>query len=274
MSSYGTLITYIIAACTANKRCSLAHTMTKDSVSVIRTADQCITLSGISGVNSYYSIPTYEWKWYVDGDLKKKYYIPCTADVLACIVNTISNYGDWVAPFGVVKGILQNTTKLYYNLEEGDGSLMSDLYKRGINPIVYREDENGNAGFFFYGNRTKYNPASDLSRINIANALLADIKKLGQLAEPFISESIDQNTFDLIVQRCDKNYLATRAVKAFDQLDGDDGYRFICDSSNNTAQTRKEKSIIMDFMVKYKSAAEYLKLRITVTSAGTDFALI
>lgn len=275
MSDYGTMMSYVVGKADTARRFHVVGTMTKDSINPSSfDAASAISTVGYDSISSYYFVPYYEWSWYNNGDLKKKYYIPVTGDNIAIIMRTIEQYGDWKAPFGVLKGVMSNTTKLYYNLDEGSGSPVSDLYKYGINANVFREDEAGNQLYCSWGNRTKYNPSSDLSRINITNALVTDIKKLTVLIEPFISEDIDETTFSLINNVVDAGYLVSRANNAFDTLDGDGGYVFICDTSNNTSQTRKEKKIIVDFKVKYKSAAEYIDLKITVASAGVDFELI
>jgi len=275
VSYYGDMMSYLQGLADAAKRFHFIGTMRKDDITPSSfNAATSIAASGYDSISSYYFIPYYEWSWYNNGDLKKKYYIPVTGDNAAIIIRTIEQYGDWKAPFGLIKGIMSNTTKLYYNLDEGSDSPVSELYKYGINANLFKEDAAGNQVYVVWGNRTKYNPSSDLSRINVSNALTTDMKKLDVLLQPFISEDIDQNTFDLIVNTVDAGYLANRALDAFDTLDGDGGYDFICDTSNNTAQTRKENKIIIDFKVKYKKAAEYIEANITVTAAGIDFELI
>jgi len=144
-----------------------------------------------------------------------------------------------------------------------------------VNDNLYREDpDTGSAMYVAWGNRTKYDPTSDLSRINCNHVLNTDLKKLEKLLAPFTSEDIAQSTFDAINNRCDENYLKQRSVKgAYNNIDGDGGYTWVCDDSNNTVLTQKEKKIKCYFGIKPAIAAEFIELDAVVTAAGVEFVI-
>lgn len=273
MSLFADVLNYCSLKNQVSKRIQFVCTLKKDSIKP-DSFDVTTAISDIKSINDFFFIPYYEWKQVYSTELKKNIWIPLTGDHIANMILSIQNFSDIEAPAGIQRGVLRNVKALYYNLEEGNGSPVSELYKYGVNADVYREDDAGNTLYCMWGNRTKYNPQSDLSRINVVNGLITDTLKLANLVTPYIFALIDENTYTSIENTCDRGYLARRADEAYDKLDGDNGYVFICDTSNNDAGARKEKTIYMDFMVKYKGAAEYLKLRITIVAAGMDFALI
>lgn len=273
-SDYPTMITYVAGKLSTLQRSVLVTTLRKDQINPL-AFDVLTSIADILSLDNQYVIPAYEWEQYNNSDIRRKYWIPCTGTNVGIIIRSITQSGDIEAPAGLRRGNMSGTTKLYYNLEEGSGSPVSELYKYGVNANVIRILDSGQTGFYFWGNRTKYNPLSDLSRINVVLALLTDIKKLGSLIMPYIFEGIDETTtFASIRQSCDAGYLANRSVEAFYLGDGDGGYKFTCDTSNNDSQSAKEKTIYVDFEVKYRPAAEYLKLRITVTGAGVEFQFV
>ena len=55
-------------------------------------------------------------------------------------------------------------------------------------------------------------------------------------------------------------------------IDGDAGYLFVCDSTNNNGITAKNKEIICDFYIKPALAAEYIRLTAIVTASGVSFS--
>ena len=271
MSNYSSMVSYVVPLADAAD-IVFVNTLRKDQInpSSFNVTTSISDITAISGKNFF---PFYEWTYWKNTDIHKNYWIPVTGDNMALIMDTKNKY-DWKAPAGVRRGVMKNIERLYYNLEEGDESPVSQLYKYGINANILKESAAGDIVYVMWGNRSKYNPASDLSRINVVQALLTDIKELQSRLEPYIFEEISEDTFALIRNDCDTNYLVSRATQAFTDVDDDGGYVFICDRSNNTAQTEKEKRIYIDFKVKYKGAAEYITLRVTVTSAGVSFDLV
>ena len=269
-ADFKSLIAYYTPIADTKGIFSLA-TLRKEAVKESNTVT--VSISDFDGNNTKNFVPFYEWTHYTDSLTHKRYYIPVTGDNMAIIIRSYLK-ADYMAPAGTRRGVMSNTSKLYHNFDEGDESYVSDLYKYGINANVLREDLAGNRSFLLWGNRTMYNSSSDLSRLNVVMALTTDVVTLGERIRPYIFELVNTQTFALITNDCDANYLKTRSSTAFTQTDGDGGYAFACDATNNNAQTEKLKEIIVDFAVKYVTASEYLKLRIKVTSVGTSFELV
>ena len=203
---------------------------------------------------------------------KTRYFIPLSGDIAGVHTKTIQNLNESEAPFGLEKGVILNMSKAYHNLEEGNGSPVSQLYQDSINNIVY--DDTVNA-YVIWGNKTRYNPASDLSKINVVNTLTFDLIALKGLLKNFISKPINESTFALIRNKCDRNYLKPRSDAGYyNNVDGDGGYLFVCDETNNTSVTSNNEEIICNFYVKPAKSCEFVKLRITVLSAGIEFSEI
>ena len=270
MSEYTDLHGFICGLLEASKRTVHVATMKLNTISETAGALDSLTESGFHQ-ECRWVFPAYEWEFYNNADIRRKYWIPVTGTNIGIILRSVINDGDTEAPAGLRRGSMTGTSRLYYNLEEGAGTMNSELYRYGINANVLRVLDSGQVGFFLWGNRTTYNPMSDMSRLNVIQGLITDSVKLESLLLPFLFEGIDEDTYASIRQTCDEGYLANRSVVAFNRLDGDSGYKFTCGIENNSAQDVSEKTINIDFEVKYRTAAEYMKLRITVTGAGVEF---
>jgi len=273
MTELSDLQAYISTKTDATKRQTSVICLKKDIINPL-VFDMTPVITAVNAIQSKFVFPVYEWEEYNNSDIRRKYFIPSTAVTVGIIMRSLLNDGDIEAPAGLRRGTMTGTTRLYYNLEEGSGSPVSELYKYGVNAHVMRVLDSGQTGYYLWGNRTLFNPLSDMSRFNVVSALITDIQKLGSLILPFVFEGIDETTtFNSITQTCEQ-YLTSRAVRAFYLNDGDGGYRFTCSTANNTALDASEKTINVDFEVKYRPASEYIKLRISVTGAGVDFQFV
>lgn len=267
-SNYNTLLAHIQSKAEITKKHFVISTLPKAAIS-----DSSFSISDINasvvGINSKYVAIYTQWKEIYDIYNRTKYFIPLSGDIAGIHAITIRNYGSWEAPFGNEKGLLRNCTKLYHDLEFGDDTATSQLAEKGINNVIYKDG----IGNVVWGNSTRYNTASDLSEINVVHTLTEDMTAMAKVLDSFISYNINDATFALIRNAIDRGYLEGRAAKgAYNQIDGDLGYLFVCDTTNNTAATIKSNQLICDFYVKPAKAVKYVILTAIITPAGVSFA--
>ena len=267
-ANYNTLLAYIQGKADSTKEHYIVSVLPKTAIDEDNFDITDIDTS-VVGINSKYVSVYDNWKQIWDKYNRKKIYIPLSGDVSGLMIETFNNYGDFKAPFGNIRGALRNTSVLYHNLTQGDGSQVSSLYQNGINNIIYKDG----VGNVVWGNKTRYNAASDLVQIQAVHVLTRDLKTLSKTLDNYISETPEEATFRLIRNACDAGYLAKRSEEgAYNKIDGDAGYLFICDSTNNNGITAKNKEIICDFYIKPALAAEYIRLTAIVTASGVSFS--
>lgn len=218
-------------------------------------------MAGFTG-SSYVAVYD-NWKQIYDKYNKKRYFIPCTADALGVIVNTIDNHAVWAAPYGNQKGLIQNVEKLYHKTSE---TIRDLLYKNGVNSIFYKRGK----GYLVWGQKTTYNAASSRSRINVRLNLMDMEIALALLLDDYVSEESNEGTWRSITNTADEGYLKPRSGEgAFDVTNGP-GYRFICDNTNNTPDVIDAYKIKCTFAVKPIKSAEIIELDVVITSSGVN----
>jgi hypothetical protein len=269
-SNYNTLAAYMCAKADNSRRHFVITTLPTAAIDANNFNVTDVDTS-ITGLNSKYCAIYTEWKQIYDRYNRRKVYIPLSGDIAGIHILSMENYGEWEAPFGNIKGLLRNCTKLYHNLEQGGGSPVSELARVGLNNVIYKDG----IGHVVWGNRTRYNATSDLSAINAVHTLTKDLITLERLLDNFISFNINEGTFGLVRNTADRGYLEKRSNRgAYNTIDGDGGYLFICDSSNNNAATVKAKKLIVHFYVKPAKAVEFVELTAIITPAGVEFSEI
>lgn len=266
-ANHATLMAYIqtLAEVTQRHFCIMTLPVAAINVSAFDIANvQTYT----AGLTSKFVAVYDNWKKVFDRYNKQYFYIPCTGDMAGLHVVTHERYNKWEAPFGNEKGIIRNCTELYHNLPRGGGSIVSQLYKEGVNSIFYK---NG-IGFIAWGNKTSYNPASDFSSINVTYLAIDITERLLVILDNFISKPINLALYTSITNTIGQILKNDYAGKgAFNDTDGDDGYLFICNTTNNTASDVSAKRVVCDLFVKPVRSVEFIKLNFIVTPAGTSF---
>lgn len=267
-TQHATLAGYLQTKATATKDHFCIVTLPTSTIN-----DQSFSMTNvntfISGLNEKYVGVWDNWKKIFDRYNKKYYFVPCSGDVSGVLVNTKEQFGSWEAPFGTEKGLIKNTSELYHTLAQGPASPVSQLYKAGVNSILYKDGY----GFLVWGQKTMYTATSDFSRINTTLLVIEISKRAGLILDRFISKTINEATFAQIRNAIDKNMLKSDYADrgAFNNVDGDNGYLFVCDFSNNTSATINRSELYCDLYIKPAKSAEYIKFRVIATPGGTSF---
>jgi len=261
---------YLAGKADVTKRHYVRSTMNATTVAGITSESDIVT--ALTGLNSKFISLTYQWKQINDRYNKKKYFIPCTGDIVGIHVNTLEDGGPHIAPFGLNKGLIRNCSKVKFNFPQGPSSLNSAFSKRGVNTIVFKQSVNS---FVLWGQYTQYNMASSLSRIQTVNTVTQVFQDVTPLLENLISDNITLGLYQTIRNTVDRGYLVNRAADGwFSDADGDSGYLFICDETNNSAEDRNNYTVNCDLYMKPVKAAEFFKFRIILTSDGVTFSEI
>lgn len=179
----------------------------------------------------------------------------------------------WFAPAGVSRGTVVGVSKVGYvtgtlgtpttfietNLNQGQRDNLYNFFKN-INPIVFFPGR----GMIVWGQKTSYNAASALDRVNVMRLIMYIKRQLRKGAFPFVFEPNDKVTRDNLKAAADgflNDILAKRGLYDFVTL---------CDTSNNTPDRIDRNEMYLDVALKPVKAAEYIYIPIRVLSTGAQ----
>jgi hypothetical protein len=214
-------------------------------------------------IGSSYVCVADNWKKVYDKYNKKRYFIPCTGDVLGVNARTVDRNNVWTAPFGNVNGQVANVESFYHKTTL---AIRDILYKNGINSL-FRKRNKGNV---LWGQKTLANAASSRSRINVRMNLIALRVDLEDVLDDFISSESNAETWRSITNTCDEGYLKPLSGKGAFDLSNGEGHKFVCNGTNNTADVIDAYKIVCDLAVKPIKSAEIIDFNITILSSGTN----
>jgi hypothetical protein len=174
----------------------------------------------------------------------------------------------WTAPAGYTRGMLDvlaisgPTGKLVFTKGERD-----TLYVNNINPLQKFEGE----GFVIWGQKTLQKAGSPTDRINVRRLLIVLEKSMAVTLRPFVFEPNDEVT-RFRIESLLNSYLGDLSAQGAFQVEADDeGFRVVCDETNNTAVRIDANELWVDVFVKPSRTAEFIQLRTIVTSSGASF---
>ena len=174
------------------------------------------------------------------------------------------NVGEtWLAPAGFNRGVLNvlGFTNVFTSGER------ESLYEVGINPCqMFR-----GRGSVIWGQKTQQTKASALDRVNVRRLLIV-IEKVGSnFLQNYLFEANNTTTRFRITAGFDEYLGQLAAGGAFQQESGDRGYMVQCDEDNNTPAVIDRNELQVNLFVKPVRMAEYIQLRVVVTSTGASF---
>lgn len=179
----------------------------------------------------------------------------------------------WFAPAGVRRGTVSGVARVGYvsgtfgtpttfiesNLNQGQRDNLYEFFKN-INPIVFFPGR----GLIVWGQKTSYNAASALDRVNVMRLLMYIKRQLRKGSFPFVFEPNDKVTRDNLKASADgflNDILTKRGLYDFVTL---------CDESNNTPDRIDRNEMYMDVALKPVKAAEFIYIPIRVLSSGAQ----
>jgi len=141
------------------------------------------------------------------------------------------------------------------------------LYPSQINPIQMFRGE----GIAIWGQKTMQTRASALDRINVRRLLITIEKAISIALHSFVFE-LNSDITRFRVVAIITQYLENLAARgAFQTEAKDNGYRIVCDITNNTPAVIDANELHVDILVKPARAAEFIQLQTVITSTGASF---
>jgi phage tail sheath protein FI len=190
-------------------------------------------------------------------------WVPPSGHVAAVFARTDRVSEMWFAPAGLQRGKL-NILDVEYEHTRGERDYMYG-YNNAVNPVIKFPQR----GPVIWGQRTLQRKDSALDRINV-RMLMISIKKVlagpnGVLNE-FLFEQNDRITRNLIKTTIDNlmnDYASRRGV---------DGWKTICDESNNTPARIDRNETWVALLVKPTKVTEYISLNIGILRSDQSFS--
>lgn len=198
----------------------------------------------------------------VDGE---EVVVPITHSVLRTYAENDSVSYPWFAAAFSRRGVITNATSVGYIDGEGEYStvelsegLRDVLYTNKVNPVAYIP----NSGLEIYGNKSLYNLASSLDRINVVRLENYLRQNMPGLARPFLGEQNDRLTRDQVLdvfERYMETLITLRAIE---------DYVVICDESNNTPARRDRNELWIDVAVIPLKTVEFIYIPVRFRNSG------
>jgi len=169
----------------------------------------------------------------------------------------------WYAPAGFNRGIL-NVLSISSVFSQGD---RDQLYKYQINPLQTFRGQ----GNVIWGQKTQQVKDSALSRVNVRRLLIIIEKSISIALQNFAFEPNSEFTRFRIVSIITEYMDLLSSQGAFQTELGDDGYKVVCDETNNTPAVIDRNELHVDIFIKPSRAAEFIQLQTIITSTGASF---
>jgi hypothetical protein len=177
----------------------------------------------------------------------------------------------WLAPAGTRRGNIDNATNIGY-LDATTGEFITIKTRIGIRDVLYINFINPlvfftGIGLLNYGNKTSFNSASALDRVNVARLIAYIRRQLTLAARPFVFEPNDaltRNQISGVIQSLFVDLVAKRGI--YD-------YLVVCDESNNTPARIDRNELWVDVAIEPVKAAEFIYIPVRVLNTGEIAAL-
>ena len=192
--------------------------------------------------------------------------VPSSHMMLRTILRNDNIAYPWLAPAGTRRGLIDNASNIgYLDAQTGEFETIRTrigirdvLYTNFINPMVFFT---GN-GLLNYGNKTSFNSASALDRVNVARLVAYIRRQLILAARPFVFEPNDPQTrksISAVVETLFQDLISKRGL--YD-------YSVVCDESNNTPARIDRNELWIDIAVEPVKAAEFIYIPVRIFNTG------
>lgn len=126
-------------------------------------------------------------------------------------------------------------------------------------------------GIYQWGQKTAQRKATALTDINVRRLLNFVESGLGSFLINFLFEPNNPATRGRIKSGGDGFLNPLAAAGYFNDNDGDDGFLFVCDSTNNTPDVINNNSLVATVYIKPPRVTYYIELQTVVTKSGVQF---
>ncbi len=183
--------------------------------------------------------------------------VPPTLGALRCMAATWEREKPWIAAAGENRGQIPEASDVEWPRISEDAK--QAMYGNGnsINPIWKT-----NGRILVWGDRTLQRTESKLTAIHSVNLVNWIVNGLSVIGRQFVFDPNDQ---ELLVQL---NLAFTEFLDKIAAERGLEQYELVIDERNNTAETRNQRSVIVDLAVIPTDVMERLYLNVTVEESG------
>jgi hypothetical protein len=199
------------------------------------------------------------WNWFQISDTftGEQKFVPPSLGYLRCAARTFDLDKPWKAAAGDIRGVIPEAQQVRYKYTSLD--VKNAMYGNGnsVNPVLLI----GNS-IEVYGDRTLQRTESKLTAIH--NVVLVNyiLKGFANVARRYTFDPID----DVLFQQLKLDY--TNFMEAVKGERGVEGYSIQIDSTNNTADTRNARQVIVDLAIIPIDVAEVFIITATVEKSG------
>lgn len=213
-------------------------------------------------LNSFYLAPFFNWPTITDPITQATIVAPPTIAALRAMAFTWLNYQPWYAAAGDNQGVVSEaTTVMFPRISE---SAKESAYIAGQNPVNIVLQQSGVVKVM--GDLTMLRiPIGTTDKLTaIHNVVLVEYVVQG-LAAIGRRHVFDPNDLTLLQQL---TLEMTQFLDSVKNLRGIEAYELTCDSSNNNATTRNQRSAIVDLNLIPTDSVEKIYINATVLSSG------
>lgn len=213
-----------------------------------------------AAINSSYGALYWGWLKIFDQYNDQNIWVPPSGHVAAVYARTARDTEQWYAPAGLRRGRLLTAIDVEYNPGQGERDL---LYGSGnaVNPIVsFIQD-----GIVVFGQRTLQRQATALDRVNVRMLLIYLKKNLIRILRNFIFEPNDTTAWAQV------RNVVNPFMSDIQARRGLDGYKVVCDETNNTPERRDRNQLWVSVFIKPTKAIEFVVLNLVVLQSSASF---
>ena len=217
--------------------------------------------SGRGRIDSYSGACYWNWFTIADPFTGNEKWVPPTLGALRCLAFTFDRDKPWYAAAGEVRGLIPEARQVEYER-------VSDDTKQAMYGVGTGQSINGifldNGQIKLWGERTLQVAESKLSVVH--NVVLVNyvVSNLARIGRRFVFEP---NDAELLMR------VRLAFTQFLDQIKTERGvedYKLIIDDSNNNADTRNRREVIVNLALIPVDSVERIFITATVNSSGAD----
>lgn len=199
------------------------------------------------------------WPWLqtYNPEIGRNVWVPASTLMVGVYNFTDKAAAEWFAPAGFRRGGLTTAIKAERKLTSNE---IADLYSSSVNPIATFPNE----GLVVWGQNTLQKKLSHLKKVNVKRLVIRVKRKAEEIARTMVFE---QNTTAL---RNEFKAILNPWLEQVVQQQGLYAYRVLMDDTNNTSDVIDRYEIRGEIIIQPTTAAEFIRLNITVAASGVD----
>jgi hypothetical protein len=183
--------------------------------------------------------------------------VPPSIGVLRCMARTFNNDKPWYASAGEIRGFIDNAQALQFRTINAGSK--AQAYDSNVNLVL------SNAGRIqVYGDRTLQVADSKLTELHVGILVNYIVANIGTAAKQFIFDPNDSILLSQLYQSFSQFLDGVQNERGLEQ------YKLVIDSSNNNAETRNLREVVVDLAIVPTSTAERIFLNLTVNRSGAQ----